>query len=242
MGSKSTRCRDVLGLILGTGLIGSGLRIIAAVKTAILLFDGVTALDAVGPYDVLNRIPGNEIVFVAKRPGTQHTHPGPLGLVAQAALADVTDADVLLIPGGEGTRPLMDDSETLTWLCEIDQTTRWTTSVCTGSLLLAAAGILKGRRATTHWLFRERLTELGATLVTDRVVEEGKLITAAGVSSGIDMALHLVQRELGDDATRAIQLSIEYDPQPLFDAGSPESAPPETTELVRSIAAARSDL
>ena len=208
-------------------------------EIAILLFDDVTALDAVGPYEVLNRLPGAEVLLVAADPGAKRTEDGALALVADRSLDDVGRADVLLVPGGVGTRALLDDEQLLGWIRAVHRSTRWTASVCTGSLLLAAAGVLTGLRATTHWLWRERLAELGAEPVPDRVVEEGKVMTAAGVSSGIDMALLLAAREAGDDVARAIQLSIEYDPQPPFDAGSPEKAPDALVEAVREAAMRR---
>lgn len=203
-------------------------------QVAILAFDGITALDAVGPYEVLSALPGADVRFVAGEPGPKRTERGTLALVADHALSDVQAPDVLLVPGGRGNRALMEDPGTLDWIRSAHETTRWTTSVCTGALVLAAAGLLDGLEATTHWVFRERLAELGALPVTDRVVERGRIVTAAGVSAGIDMALRLVQREAGDDVARAIQLGLEYDPQPPFDAGSPEKARPETVEAVRA--------
>lgn len=190
---------------------------------AILLFDRVTALDAVGPYEVLQRVPGAEIVFPAARPGPQRTD-GALALVADASLDDVPAADVLVVPGGFGTRPLIHDEALLDWIRRVHATTTWTASVCTGSLLLAAAGLLDGLEATTHWLVKDLLASLGAVPVDRRVVEQGRLLTAAGVSSGIDLALVLAARLAGDDVAKAIQLAIEYDPDPPFDTGSPAKA------------------
>jgi transcriptional regulator GlxA family with amidase domain len=195
------------------------------VKTSILIFDGITALDAVGPYEVLGRPPGWEVEFVAKQRGEVRTDSGALGLSADKSLGEVEGTDILLIPGGKGNRPLLEDEEVLEWVRRLDETTTWTTSVCTGSLMLAAAGLLEGRRATSHWLLLEKLRDFGAEPVRERWVEDGKLLTAAGVSAGIDMALHLVGREAGTEAAQAVQLGIEYDPQPPFDAGSPEKAP-----------------
>jgi transcriptional regulator GlxA family with amidase domain len=205
-------------------------------RTAILIFDGLTALDAVGPYEVLRSVPGWEVEFVAATPGEKRTDSGALGLNADRALADVGEADVVLVPGGAGNRPLLGDEAVLSWLREIDRTTAWTTSVCTGSLVLGAAGLLEGKRATGHWLYLEPLREYGADPVGGRFVEDGKVITAAGVSAGIDMALHLVGREAGPEVAQAIQLAIEYDPQPPFDAGSPTKAPQPIVELVTSLA------
>jgi putative intracellular protease/amidase len=203
------------------------------VRIAIPIFDAITALDAVGPYEVLSRLPGAEVVFVGQTPGPKRTENGVLALTADVALADLADPEVLVVPGGFGTRALMSDETMLAWLRGVHATSIWTTSVCTGSLLLAAAGLLDGLRATTHWLELETLRRLGAQPVSERVVIEGKVITAAGVSSGIDMALTLAARIAGDEIAQAIQLGIEYDPQPPFDSGSVASAPPEIVELVR---------
>jgi len=157
-----------------------------------------------------------------------------LALVADRALDELPDPEVLVVPGGYGTRALMEDETMLSWLRRAHEGSQWTTSVCTGSLLLAAAGILDGLEATTHWLALDLLERYGATPVTRRVVQQGKVITAAGVSSGIDMALTLAARLAGEDIARAIQLGIEYDPQPPFDSGSPAKAGPEIVELVRT--------
>jgi transcriptional regulator GlxA family with amidase domain len=154
----------------------------------------------------------------------------------------VTATDIVLVPGGAGNRPLLEDAEVLGWLREVDRGTRWTTSVCTGSLVLGAAGLLEGRRATGHWLYLEPLRAYGADPIGGRWVEDGKVVTAAGVSAGIDMALHLVTQELGPEVAQAVQLGIEYDPQPPHDAGSPRKAPPEIVELVTAVAAADSSL
>ena len=143
----------------------------------------------------------------------------------------------MLVPGGEGNRPLLGDERVLDWLREIDGGTRWTTSVCTGSLMLGAAGLLEGKRATSNWLFLDRLAEYGADPVGGRYVEDGKLITAAGVTAGLDMALHLVAREAGPEMAQAVQLGLEYDPDPPFDSGSPEKAPAQIVDLVRNFAA-----
>jgi transcriptional regulator GlxA family with amidase domain len=205
-------------------------------KIAILIFDRLTALDAVGPYEVLSRLPGAELSFVAKEPGLKRTDTGALALSADRELGELTDPDIVLIPGGEGSRPLMRDSEVLEWLRRAHESSTWTTSVCTGALVLGAAGILDGKRATTHWAFLDRLSELGAEPVEQRVVEDGKLITAAGVSAGIDMALTLAARIAGAEVAQAIQLGIEYDPEPPFDAGSPRKAPAAIVEAIRAAA------
>jgi putative intracellular protease/amidase len=204
-------------------------------RIAILIFDKLTALDAIGPYEVLSRLPGADLRFVAKEAGPKRTDTGALALTADLALADIPDPEIVLVPGGEGNRPLLDDEEVLDWLRAAHATSEWTTSVCTGSLVLGAAGILEGKRATSHWVFREALSAFGAEPVAERVVVDGKVVTAAGVASGLDMALTLAARIAGDDVAKAIQLGIEYDPDPPFDAGSPEKAPPELVELIRNL-------
>ncbi len=204
-------------------------------QIAILIFDKLTALDAIGPYEVLSRIPGTELTFVAKEAGPKRTDTGRLAVTADAAIGELPHPDIVLVPGGEGNRALLTDDEVLGWLRGAHENSKYTTSVCTGSLVLAAAGILDGLRATTHWAYQDRLSEGGATPVKERVVEDGKVITAAGVSAGIDMALTLVGREFGEDVAKAIQLGIEYDPAPPFDSGSPDKAKPELVELIRSM-------
>jgi transcriptional regulator GlxA family with amidase domain len=203
------------------------------VQVAIPLFDGLTALDVIGPYEVLSRVPGWDLKLVASEPGPKRTDDALLALTADAALTDVPGPDILVVPGGRGTRTAATD-DLVDWIRGAHEHTEWTTSVCTGALLLGKAGVLDGLRATTHWMWREKLREYGAEPSTERVVEQGKVITAAGVSSGIDMALRLVQLELGTDMAQAIQLSIEYDPEPPVDAGSPEKAPDRIVDLVRS--------
>jgi putative intracellular protease/amidase len=203
---------------------------------AIPIFDGITALDAIGPYEVLSRLPDTRVDFIAKEPGPKRTGNGMLTLIADRALSDVPHPEVVVVPGGRGTRPLMRDQELLTWLRAAHESTQWTTSVCTGALLLGAAGLLDGLEATTHWRLLDRLAELGATPVSRRVVEQGKVITAAGVSSGIDMALTLAARIAGEDVARAIQLAIEYDPEPPFDSGSTDKASDEIVELAGRLA------
>ena len=205
---------------------------------AIPIFDRVTALDAVGPYEVLSRLPGATVKFIAETEGPKRTENGMLALTADGTLDELPHPDVIVVPGGYGTRPLMRDERILSWLRTAHETSQWTTSVCTGSLLLAAAGILEGLEATTHWLPLGVLREYGAIPVSRRVVEQGKVITAAGVSSGIDMALLLAARIAGDEVAQAIQLGIEYDPEPPFDSGSASKAPPEIAELVRGAASA----
>jgi transcriptional regulator GlxA family with amidase domain len=205
------------------------------VRIAIPIFDQLTALDAVGPYEVLSRLPDATVHFIALEPGPKRTETGMLALTADLSLAELPDPEVIVFPGGFGTRALMHDERVLAWLRRAHETSTWTTSVCTGSLVLAAAGILDGLRATTHWMSLELLGKYGAIPSEERVIEQGKVITAAGVSSGIDMALTLAAKLAGEDVARAIQLAIEYDPQPPFDSGSTAKAGPEIVELVRSL-------
>jgi putative intracellular protease/amidase len=205
------------------------------VRIAILIFDKLTALDAIGPYEVLSRLPDAELDFVAPEPGQKRTDTGRLVLVAEKSIEDVPSPEVVVVPGGEGNRPLLTDERVLDWLRAAHEGTIWTTSVCTGSLLLGAAGILEGRRATSHWAYRDHLRSFGAEPVAKRVVEDGKVITAAGVSAGIDMALQLARKVAGDEVAQAIQLGIEYDPEPPLDAGSPHKAPDAIVEMVRRL-------
>jgi transcriptional regulator GlxA family with amidase domain len=202
-------------------------------EIAIPIFDQLTALDAVGPYEVLSRVPGARVSFIAAEVGPKRTENDMLALVADRTLDELPHPDVIVMPGGFGTRALMTDEPMLAWLRAAHAASLWTTSVCTGSLVLAAAGILDGLQATTHWMALELLGRHGAIPVSERVVQQGKIITAAGVSSGIDMALVLAARLVGPELAQGIQLGIEYDPQPPFSSGSPATAPPEIVELVR---------
>ncbi len=201
---------------------------------AIVLYDRFTALDAIGPYEVLSRLPGANVTFVAPKPGVLRTDTGMLAINVEHSLADVGQPDVVLVPGGPGEVAQRAGGATLDWLTRIDQGTQWTTSVCTGSLILAAAGLLNDKRATTHWLAFDELRSLGAQPVNERVVFDGKYVSGAGVSAGIDMALTLAARIAGDDVAQAIQLAIEYDPQPPFDAGSPAKAPAHVVDMLRA--------
>lgn len=203
-------------------------------QIAILLFDRLTALDAVGPYEVLGRLPKADVRFVATEPGPKRTDLGSLALVADHSLDDVAAPDIVVVPGGPGEKDARRDERLLAWIRRVHETTQWTTSVCTGALILAEAGVLAGVPATTHWTAFDELALLGAEPIAERVVVEGKIVTAAGVSAGIDMALTLAAMVEGDLFAQGIQLGIEYDPQPPFDAGSPEHAPPVVVELLRS--------
>jgi putative intracellular protease/amidase len=191
-------------------------------QIAIPLFPQFTALDAIGPYEVLQRIPGFDVTFIGHARGEVRSDNGFLGVSVDATFEDLPEPDVVMFPGGVGTRPLMHDERVLAWARHAHETTRFTTSVCTGSLVLGAAGLLNDLTATTHWSVLADLADLGAQPTSERVVEhlDRRIITAAGVSSGIDMALRLVELLVDDTAAKAAQLMIEYDPQPPFDTGS----------------------
>jgi transcriptional regulator GlxA family with amidase domain len=204
-----------------------------AMQIALALYPGFTALDIVGPFQTLVDVPGVDVSFVAATAGPVTDHTGRLTLVATASFAETTTPDVVVVPGGM-VEPTGADDPVVVWIRAVHPTTTWTTSVCTGSLFLAAAGVLDGVDATGHWAAMDRLAALGACPTGERVVERGKVVTAAGVSAGIDMGLTLLSRMFGDDMARAIQLAIEYDPQPPFDAGAPDKVEPEIRELVRA--------
>jgi transcriptional regulator GlxA family with amidase domain len=211
-------------------------------QIAYLLYDRFTALDIIGPHDVFNSVPGNESIFVAEERGPVRNESDTLSLVADASLAEVQSPDIVVVPGGFGNRVLLEHEPLHDWIRTVHENSTWTTSVCTGALLLAAAGLLDGVPATTHWLARDLLAELGAEPVTERVVQSGKIVTAAGVSSGIDMALRLVQQINGDEVAQAVQLGIEYDPEPPLDSGSPEKAPQPIVELVTAVFRAQDEV
>ncbi|MEV7341242.1 DJ-1/PfpI family protein [Streptomyces sp. NPDC093544] len=194
-------------------------------QVAIVLYERFTVLDAIGPYQMLGGIPDAEVVLVAERRGPVRDDRDSLSLVADRSFAEVPSLDMLVVPGGPDPSAEMGNAVMLDWLRAADVTTTWTTSVCTGSLILAAAGLLKGRRATSHWLALEELEQFGAEPTGERVVTDGKYVTAAGVSAGIDMGLTLVGRIAGERAAQSVQLLTEYDPRPPYDAGSPEKAP-----------------
>ena len=209
-------------------------------QIAIGLYPGFTALDAIGPYQVLTNVPGVEVVLCAESTGRLSDDNGLLHLDIEHTFAEVTAPDVTLVPGGFVTRRLARDRDPIVdWVAATHATTTVTTSVCTGALLLGAAGILDGLDATTHWFAYDELAKYGANPTEQRGVRQGQEWTAAGVSAGIDMALTLLDRLHGEAMAQAIQLAIEYDPQPPFDAGAPSKAPPEILDLVRSVAAQR---
>jgi putative intracellular protease/amidase len=208
-------------------------------QIAILLYDRFTVLDAVGPYQVLSRLPGAEVVFAGEQAGLFSDDSGRLSLSAPAALADVPHPDIVVVPGGPGQDDQMHDGPLHEWLRAADKTSAWTTSVCTGSLILAAAGLLAARGATSHWLALDQLGQLGVTPVAQRVVFDGKYVSAAGVSAGIDMALRLTELLADRTAAQAAQLMIEYDPQPPFDCGARPKAGDEVMARVLEYAGQR---
>ncbi len=205
-------------------------------QIAIGLYPGFTALDAIGPYQVFANLPGAELVLCAERRGALDDENGLLHLQVDHTFDDVPAPDVLLVPGGLVTRRIANQGGPIVdWIRTAHATTTYTTSVCTGALLLGAAGLLAGLRATTHWMAYDQLRAYGAQPTEQRVVIEGKVVTAAGVSAGIDLALTLVGWTHGVDTAQAIQLGIEYDPQPAYDAGAPSKAPAAIRDLVAAV-------
>ncbi|WP_306316626.1 MULTISPECIES: DJ-1/PfpI family protein [unclassified Streptomyces] len=203
-------------------------------QIAIALYERFTALDAIGPYQTLGGIPGVDVVLVAEQTGPVRDDSGRLALVADKTFDEVRAPDVVVVPGGPDQSQQTRNGPLLEWLRAVDASTTWTTSVCTGSLALAAAGLIEGREATSHWLALPELERLGSKSTGRRVVFDGKYVTAAGVSSGIDMGLALAGRIAGDETAQAIQLMTEYDPQPPYDAGSPDKAPAHLVEMFRN--------
>ncbi len=203
-------------------------------QIAIPLFDRLTALDGVGPYEVLQRLPDAQVVFVSNTVGEVRTENGFLGLTADATYGEVLSPDVVVVPGGTGTKAVVTEHghPLVEWIQAVHPKTRFTTSVCTGSLVLAKAGLLQGKTATTHWGAYAALEKLGAIPTEERIVEHlpDRVITAAGVSSGIDMALRLSELLVDDVAAKAMQLMVEYDPEPPFDAGSVAKAGPDVMQ------------
>jgi transcriptional regulator GlxA family with amidase domain len=209
------------------------------VQIAIPLFPRLTALDAIGPYEVLQRLPGATVTFVGTQVGEVRTENGFLGLTVDALVGDLPQPDVIVVPGGIGSREAVEDRVLVDWIRSAHETTTFTTSVCTGSFVLGAAGLLEGLTATTHWSVLNELEVYGAVPTMDRVVEhlDQRIITAAGVSSGIDMALRLSELLVDDVAAKAMQLMIEYDPQPPFDAGHLDRAGDDVVQRVIEYAA-----
>ena len=209
-------------------------------QIAILLYPGVTALDAVGPWEVFSRMPNTEVRFVGEEAGLVTVEGGTLQLGVTHRLAETPSPDLVLVPGGGTTPSEMVDDEVLSWLRQVHETTAWTASVCTGALILGAAGILKGLPATTHWWKMGVLKIMGAKpQPEERIVRAGKVVTAAGVSAGIDLALWLAGEVVGRERAEAIQLTIEYDPHPPFDSGHLSKASRETQRLAKEIMDAR---
>jgi putative intracellular protease/amidase len=205
-------------------------------QVAILLYQGVTALDAIGPWEVLSRMPNTEVRFVATETGPVVVEGGTLLLGATHTFAETPSPDVVVVPGGSTTPGQMVDDQALDWLRTVHATTTWTTSVCTGALILGAAGILKGLPATTHWYKMGVLKIMGAhPEPQERIVRAGKIATAAGVSAGIDLALWLAGEIAGRERAEAIQLVIEYDPHPPFDAGHLGKASASVEKLARTM-------
>jgi transcriptional regulator GlxA family with amidase domain len=217
-----------------------------ALNIAILLYDGFTALDAIGPYEMLYRIPGAAIHLVAKSLEPVQADSQVLVVQPSIALDEIPSPQIVVVPGGfEGTFAVMKDEVILSWLRKAHETTIYTTSVCTGALILGAAGLLAGKEATTHWYLADKLSEFGATYKPERYVEQDRIITGAGVSAGLDFSLYLISK-IGEnktlfpdlsaeDVAKAIQLITEYDPQPPFNSGSLKTASPETIALVKSV-------
>ena len=204
-------------------------------KIALALYEKFTALDIIGPYQVLSALPDAETFFVAEKRGIVSDDSGAVRLEATRSFAEVREADIVVVGGGPFTHTLIPNHPIIPWLRDMHARTQWTTSVCTGSLLLAAAGLLDGLEATSHWLMLDFLGTLGAKPTLKRVVFDGeRIVTAAGVSSGIDMGLALVERMFGRERAEIIQLMIEYDPQPPYDAGSPDKAPAEVVAFLRA--------
>lgn len=203
------------------------------VKIGILIFNGLAALDAVGPYEILSRIPNAQVSFISINAGPIESIGG-LQLIAKHTIYEDTNYDVIIIPGGNGIREMTKNKDVLNWVRERNKNSKYTTSVCTGALLLGAAGLLTDIKATTHWLCRDELKNYNAIVVKDRYIQQGKIITSAGVSAGLDMSLKLTELLTNTTLAQTIQLSIEYDPKPPFNSGSPETASEEMVNLIKS--------
>ena len=204
----------------------------------LLIFPDITQLDMTGPYEVFIKFPQAKVHLIWKS-REPITAGGGMQIVPTTTFADCPQLDIICIPGGAGMNPLLNDTETLSFIRKQAAGARYVTSVCTGALVLGAAGLLKGRKATTHWMSRDMLTAFGATPVVDRVVIDGNVVTGGGVTAGIDFALRLAAEMHGPELAKSIQLGIEYDPAPPFTSGSPERAEAALVERTRSAAAAR---
>jgi transcriptional regulator GlxA family with amidase domain len=201
-------------------------------KIAILLFDNFTPLDVIGPYEILSKLSGSKVYMTAIEPGLYSDGKG-LRISAEYSLKEIESPDIMVIPGGFGIDATLGNKTVTDWIINAHKTTKWTVSVCSGSLLLAAAGLLDGREATTHWNRKKQLSSYGAIIKNERYIRDGKIITSAGVSAGIDMSLFLISLIVNDDFAKAVQLAIEYDPKPPFDSGSPDKCPAELIEKIR---------
>jgi transcriptional regulator GlxA family with amidase domain len=208
------------------------MNMVEKIEIAILLFDDYAALDVVGPYEVLSKIPNSRIRMVAVKSGLYKDLKG-LKISADYSLKEIKNPDILIIPGGFGIDSILDNQEIIEWIKNAHKTSKWTVSVCSGALLLGAAGILKDCKATTHWNRKAQLAKYGVNVQNERYIKDGKIITSAGVSAGIDMSLYLLSLVVSENFAKAIQLGIEYDPKPPFDAGSPEKAPKEMVDRIR---------
>lgn len=206
-------------------------------EVTIMLYDGITALDAIGPYEVFAATQQCNVKFVAKKKGIIKLDSKMGYLHADYSFSEITSADILVVPGCSppNYKDPMNDEETLNWIRKMHNTSKWTTSVCNGSLILGAAGLLNDVEATSHWGSFDILQSLGAIPTEERVVRQGKIVTAAGISSGIDMALQLVAWEFGEDLSKGVQLILEYDPQPPFDTGSIKKAPAPLIENIKML-------
>ena len=204
----------------------------------LLLFPDITQLDMTGPFEVFIKFPDTKVHLVWKTRAPV-TAVGGMEIIPTATFADCPQLDLLCVPGGTGMNALLTDAETLDFIRVQTNGARYVTSVCTGALVLGAAGLLKGKRAATHWMSRDMLSAFGATPVAERVVIAGNVITGGGVTAGIDFALTVAAEAFGPELAQAIQLGIEYDPHPPFDAGSPERADPALVAKVRDVAAGR---
>jgi putative intracellular protease/amidase len=241
--SRRTVLRAAAVGAVGAGALGLGAPASAergsGPRIGILLYDRFSLLDPTGPAEILSRLPGASVTMIAERPGPVRTDTGDVALMAERAMADVRHLDVLLVPGGseKAVLAVFERPAVLDWIRRTHQRTQWTTSVCTGSMILGKAGLLTGRRATTYWAGKDYLETLGATYVAERYVRDGKIITSAGVSAGQDMALYLASLMAGEQTAKALQLAVEYDPQPPYDTGSPGKAGPELQKLALQLLA-----
>ena len=207
-------------------------------RIGLLIFPNITQLDATGPYEVFIKFPDADVRLIWKTLEPVKAGGG-MRLTPDTTFTDCPQLDLICVPGGAGMNPLLNDDETLDFIRRQARHAKYVTSVCTGSLVLGAAGLLEGKRATSHWMSVDMLEAFGATPVRERVVRDGNIITGGGITAGIDFALAIAAEVLGENAARAIQLGLEYDPRPPFDSGSPDSAEPQLVEQARSIAAAR---